>query len=73
MCSTVEDFGLCVSMPSTAPVMWGEVESDKTLEKWKARAIERAGQSARPVADDELGAIWKSADRFAWTDRSRVF
>ena len=39
-----------------APVMWGEVESDKTLEKWKARSIERAkGQSARPVADDELG------------------
>ena len=39
-----------------APVMWGEVESEKTLQrKWKERALERAKvQSGRPVEEDEL-------------------
>jgi exodeoxyribonuclease V gamma subunit len=38
-----------------APVMWGEVESEKTFEKWKLRALERAkGQAERPVGEDEL-------------------
>jgi exodeoxyribonuclease V gamma subunit len=39
-----------------APVMWGEVESEKTLQKrWKARALERAQtQFGRTVAEDEL-------------------
>ena len=39
-----------------APVMWGEVESEKTLQrKWKERALERAKtQSERPVDEDEL-------------------
>jgi exodeoxyribonuclease V gamma subunit len=38
-----------------APVMWGEVQSEKTLEKWKLRALERAkGQADRPVEEDEL-------------------
>ena len=38
-----------------APVMWGEVQADKTLEKWKLRALVRAkGQAGRPVGEDEL-------------------
>ena len=39
-----------------APVMWGEVESEKTLQKkWKERALERAkNQTDRPVEEDEL-------------------
>lgn len=38
-----------------APVMWGEVESEKNLSKWKARALERAkAQAKSPVAEDEL-------------------
>ena len=38
-----------------APVMWGEVESEKTLEKWKARALARArSQSGRQVAEEDL-------------------
>ena len=35
--------------------MWGEVESEKTLEKWKARALARARtQSGRQVAEEDL-------------------
>jgi exodeoxyribonuclease V gamma subunit len=39
-----------------APVMWGEVESEKALQKkWKTRALERAkNQTDRPVEEDEL-------------------
>ena len=38
-----------------APVMWGEVESEKNLGKWKARALKRADiQSERLVAEEEL-------------------
>ncbi len=35
-----------------APVMWGDVQSGKTLEKWKSRAIERA-KSISGIAIDE--------------------
>ena len=39
-----------------APVMWGDIESEKDVEKWKNRAIKRAKeQSHREIADDELG------------------
>ena len=39
-----------------APVMWGEVESEKTLQRrWKDRALERAKvQSGRPIEEEEL-------------------
>ena len=39
-----------------APVMWGDIESEKDVEKWKNRAIKRAReQSRRKVADSDLG------------------
>ena len=41
-----------------APVMWGEVESEKTLEKWKDRALARArAQSGRQVSEEELSEV----------------
>ena len=41
-----------------APVMWGEVESEKTLQKWKARALERAKELAeRKVEESELSEL----------------
>ena len=37
-----------------APVMWGEVQAEKT-EKWKLRALRAGqGQAGRPVGEDEL-------------------
>ena len=53
-----------------APVMWGEVESEKTLEKWKARALARARtQSGRQVAEERLERGGrKSVDRIPRTD-----
>ena len=39
-----------------APVMWGDVESEKDVEKWKDRAIKRATeQSQKEVTEFELG------------------
>ena len=39
-----------------APVMWGDVESEKDVEKWKNRAIKRATeQSQKEVTEIELG------------------
>ena len=38
--------------------MWGEVESEKTLQKWKARALERAKELAeRKVEESELSEL----------------
>ena len=39
-----------------APVMWGDVESEKDIEKWKDRALKRANvQSQKEVTQIELG------------------
>jgi exodeoxyribonuclease V gamma subunit len=47
---------LCVYALQPAPVMWGDVKSEKALQRnWKGRALERAKvQSGRPVEEDEL-------------------
>ena len=38
-----------------APVMWGDVESEKDLEKWKDRSIKRAyAHAKRRVSEEEL-------------------
>jgi len=34
-----------------APVMWGDVESEKSIEKWKARAIKRASEQLGKQVD----------------------
>lgn len=39
-----------------APVMWGDIESEKDVEKWKNRAINRARQqSQKEITEDDLG------------------
>ena len=45
--------------------MWGEVESEKTLQKWKARALERAKELAeRKVEESELSELSGNRDWF---------
>jgi exodeoxyribonuclease V gamma subunit len=36
-----------------APVMWGDIQSGKTLEKWKSRAIERAKSISGITIDEQ--------------------
>ena len=38
-----------------APVMWGDIESEKDVEKWKNRAVKRAReQSQKEITEDDL-------------------
>ena len=47
---------LCFYALQPAPVMWGDLESEKDVEKWKNRAIKRARQqSGHEVSENDLG------------------